>query len=108
MNVGCIPSKALLHSTHLLEHAKKDFAHHGITVSGIQYDLRRMMNNKNKVVKGLTGGIEMLFKKNKVCLCAVSLSLNAHLPHFSSLSLSRLPTSKASASFLVLTLSAWT
>lgn len=66
LNVGCIPSKALLHSTHMLEHAQKDFAHHGITVSGLQYDLKKMMDNKSKVVKGLTGGIEMLFKKNKV------------------------------------------
>ncbi len=75
LNVGCIPSKALLHSTHLLEHAQKDFAHHGITVSGIQYDLKKMMDNKNKVVKGLTGGIEMLFKKNKVCLCGATTLL---------------------------------
>ena len=65
-----------MHSTHLLEHAQKDFAHHGITVTGgIQYDLKKMMDNKNKVVKGLTGGIEMLFKKNKVCLCGATTLL---------------------------------
>eukprot|EP00168_Porphyra_purpurea_P000842 TRINITY_DN10971_c0_g1_i1.p1 TRINITY_DN10971_c0_g1~~TRINITY_DN10971_c0_g1_i1.p1 ORF type:complete len:151 (+),score=8.69 TRINITY_DN10971_c0_g1_i1:63-515(+) len=66
LNVGCIPSKALLHSTHLYEHASKDFAHHGITISDIKVDLKTMMSNKAKAVKGLTGGIEMLLKKNKV------------------------------------------
>eukprot|EP00981_Chlorochromonas_danica_P007543 scaffold1769_cov164-Ochromonas_danica.AAC.16 len=66
LNVGCIPSKALLHSTHLYEHAKKDFAQHGISYENLQVDLGKMMENKAKAVKGLTGGIEMLFKKNKV------------------------------------------
>lgn len=66
MNVGCIPSKALLHSTHLFEHAQKDFAHHGINIDNISVDLKKLMDNKGKAVKGLTGGIEMLFKKNKV------------------------------------------
>lgn len=66
MNVGCIPSKALLHSTHLYEHALKDFSHHGIKVSNVTVDLQAMMENKSKAIKGLTGGIEGLFKKNKV------------------------------------------
>jgi dihydrolipoamide dehydrogenase len=66
LNVGCIPSKALLHSTHLYEHAKKDFGHHGISVGDVSMDLQKLMANKAKTVKGLTGGIEMLFKKNKV------------------------------------------
>ena len=66
LNVGCIPSKALLHSTHLYEHAKKDFGHHGITMDNLKVDLKVLMANKNKAVKGLTGGIEGLFKKNKV------------------------------------------
>eukprot|EP01040_Poterioochromonas_malhamensis_P017589 gene17589-20260_t len=66
LNVGCIPSKALLHSSHLYEHAKHDFATHGINISSIDVDLTKMMANKGKAVKGLTGGIEMLFKKNKV------------------------------------------
>lgn len=66
LNVGCIPSKALLHSSHLYEHAKKDFAHHGITMDNLNVNLTKMMENKSKAVKGLTGGIEMLFKKNKV------------------------------------------
>jgi dihydrolipoamide dehydrogenase len=55
LNVGCIPSKALLHSTHLYEHAKKDFAHHGITLSNLEVDLKVMMANKATAVKGLTG-----------------------------------------------------
>ncbi len=66
LNVGCIPSKALLHSSHLYEHAKKDFAHHGISIDKIDIDVTKMQANKAKSVKGLTGGIEMLFKKNKV------------------------------------------
>lgn len=66
MNVGCIPSKALLHSTHLFEHASKDFSHHGINIGSVSVDLKKMMDNKGKAVKGLTGGIEMLLKKNKV------------------------------------------
>jgi len=66
--VGCIPSKALLHSSHLYEHAKKDFSHHGIKIDSISLDLQKMMGNKAKAVSSLTGGIEYLFKKNKVGL----------------------------------------
>jgi len=67
LNVGCIPSKALLHSSHLYEQAKHDFPTHGINIEGsISVDLEKMMKNKNKAVTGLTGGIEFLFKKNKV------------------------------------------
>lgn len=63
LNVGCIPSKALLHSSHLYEHAKKDFKHHGIIANDVTFDLDKMMDAKTKGVKGLTGGIEYLFKK---------------------------------------------
>lgn len=63
LNVGCIPSKALLHSSHLYEHAKKDFKHHGVIVNDVSVDLDKMMDAKTKSVKGLTGGIEYLFKK---------------------------------------------
>mmetsp|Transcript_58955 Transcript_58955/g.164746 ORF Transcript_58955/g.164746 Transcript_58955/m.164746 type:complete len:496 (-) Transcript_58955:48-1535(-) len=66
LNVGCIPSKALLHSSHLYEHAAKGYKQHGINIDNISVDLGTMMKNKDKAVKGLTGGIEMLFKKNKV------------------------------------------
>lgn len=67
LNVGCIPSKALLHSSHMYEHAKKDFASHGVMINGsISVDIKKMMANKAKSVEGLTGGIEYLFKKYKV------------------------------------------
>ena len=66
MNVGCIPSKALLHSSHLYEVARKEFSHHGIVAKDVSFDLPTMMGAKVKSVKGLTGGIEGLFKKNKV------------------------------------------
>ena len=66
LNVGCIPSKALLESSHQYEHAAHDFAAHGIIIDGIKADFSKMMERKNKVVKQLTSGIEMLFKKNKV------------------------------------------
>eukprot|EP01035_Chromulina_nebulosa_P004054 gene4054-5542_t len=52
LNVGCIPSKALLHSSHLYEHAKKDFSHHGITVDNVSFDLTKMMANKAKALSG--------------------------------------------------------
>jgi dihydrolipoamide dehydrogenase len=66
LNVGCIPSKALLHSSHLYEHAKKDFKAHGVVVGDVSVDLSVMMDAKAKSVRGLTGGIEHLLKKNKV------------------------------------------
>jgi dihydrolipoamide dehydrogenase len=66
LNVGCIPSKALLQSSEKYADAAKHFAEHGIKVEGLGLDVGAMMERKDKVVKGLTGGIEMLFKKNKV------------------------------------------
>ncbi len=66
LNVGCIPSKALLHSSHLFEEAGHGMAKHGVKVSGVELDLPTMLGNKNQVVKTLTQGIEFLFKKNKV------------------------------------------
>jgi len=66
LNVGCIPSKALLHSSHMFHSAKHDFKKHGIIANDVSIDLDAMMGNKGKIVKGLTGGIEYLFKKNKV------------------------------------------
>merc|ERR1719408_633368 len=67
LNVGCIPSKALLHSSHLFHHAKHDFETRGIKGSEhLSIDFGQMMSQKAKSVKQLTGGIEMLFKKNKV------------------------------------------
>ena len=66
LNVGCIPSKALLQSSHLFEEANHSFAAHGIKVSKIELDLPTMMSRKDDVVKQNTTGIEFLFKKNKV------------------------------------------
>src|SRR5262249_1158798 len=65
LNIGCIPSKALLHATDLYELAKHDFPRFGITgTPGI--DLKAMMAQKDKVVGELTKGVEFLFRKNKV------------------------------------------
>ena len=66
LNVGCIPSKALLHSSHLYEEVAHGLSKHGVKVKGVELDLPAMLANKNQVVKGLTQGIEFLFKKNKV------------------------------------------
>ncbi|PWZ11622.1 Dihydrolipoyl dehydrogenase 1, mitochondrial [Zea mays] len=66
LNVGCIPSKALLHSSHMYHEAKSSFAHHGVKFSNLEVDLPAMMAQKDKAVAGLTKGIEGLFKKNKV------------------------------------------
>ena len=66
LNVGCIPSKELLHASHKYAEAKKGFAKMGIKVEGVSLDLKQMMKAKSQVVSGLTKGIEFLFKKNKV------------------------------------------
>ena len=66
LNVGCIPSKALLQSSELYEEAQHTLASHGVTATGIKLDLKAMMGRKDKVVGDLTKGIEFLLKKNKV------------------------------------------
>lgn len=66
LNVGCIPSKALLHSSHLYEEANHSFANHGIKVKGLDIDVKAMQKHKDGIVDGLTKGIEGLFKKNKI------------------------------------------
>jgi dihydrolipoamide dehydrogenase len=66
LNVGCIPSKALLQSSHLYDEANHAFAGHGIKVAKVELDLPTMMARKVDVVKQNTTGIEFLFKKNKV------------------------------------------
>jgi dihydrolipoamide dehydrogenase len=63
LNVGCIPSKALLHSSHLFDEANHDFAKHGIVLGSVSLDVGQMMKSKSKAVTALTGGIEYLFKK---------------------------------------------
>jgi len=68
LNVGCIPSKALLHNSHLYHQAVHDFKERGIDVdpTAITVNLPQMLKAKEKSVSGLTSGIEGLFKKNKV------------------------------------------
>ncbi|KAK2971024.1 hypothetical protein RJ640_025798 [Escallonia rubra] len=66
LNVGCIPSKALLHSSHMYHEATHSFASHGVKFSSVEVDLPAMMAQKDKAVGNLTKGIEGLLKKNKV------------------------------------------
>ena len=66
LNVGCIPSKALLASSEHLHFAKERFAAHGIIASDIKLDLGAMMKRKGEVVGKLTGGVAYLMKKNKI------------------------------------------
>ena len=66
LNVGCIPSKSLLHSTHQYHQAKHDFAARGIEFKGLSFSLDKMMENKTSTLSGLGQGISGLFKKNKI------------------------------------------
>jgi len=66
LNVGCIPSKALLDSSELYAQAKTHFSHHGIKTNGVSLDLTAMMARKDGVVTHLTRGVAGLFKKNKI------------------------------------------
>ena len=66
LNVGCIPSKALLHASEAFEDAERHFAAMGVNVGEVSLDLAKMMDSKKDAVKGLTDGIDYLFKKNKV------------------------------------------
>lgn len=66
LNVGCIPSKALLDSSYKYHEAKDDFAIHGITAKGVDINIPSMIARKNQIVKQLTGGIGALFKGNGV------------------------------------------
>lgn len=66
LRVGCIPSKALLESSHQFHAAQHDLASHGIKTSGVELDLAAMLARKDKIVSQLTSGISMLFKRKKV------------------------------------------
>lgn len=67
LNVGCIPSKALLNASEKFEEANQGhLAELGITHGKAKLDLSKMMASKDDVVKGLTGGIDLLFRKNKI------------------------------------------
>jgi dihydrolipoamide dehydrogenase len=66
LNVGCIPSKALLESSEHYERVRHKLSAHGIAASGVEFDLAKMLGRKNQIVRKMTGGIAGLFKKNKV------------------------------------------
>ena len=66
LNVGCIPSKALLDSSYKYHEAKEDLGLHGITTSGVELNVSSMIERKNQIIKNLTGGIAGLFKANGV------------------------------------------
>jgi dihydrolipoamide dehydrogenase len=66
LRVGCIPSKAMLESSERYHETKEALAPHGIRAEGVSFDLAAMLKRKDEVVRGLTGGVAMLFKKNKV------------------------------------------
>ncbi|GIV33660.1 MAG: dihydrolipoyl dehydrogenase [Chitinophagales bacterium] len=66
LNVGCIPSKALLDSTEHLHAAKEKFKTHGIELTGVKVNIRQMMQRKTEVVQQTTAGVAYLMKKNKI------------------------------------------
>ena len=66
LNIGCIPSKALLDSSYKYHEARESLAVHGISVKDVNIDIAAMLNRKNEIVKQLTGGITQLFKANGV------------------------------------------
>ena len=66
LNVGCIPSKTLLDSSHRYYEANKNLSEHGIKIGKLELDLKSMMKRKDDIVNKLTGGISGLFSANKV------------------------------------------
>ena len=66
LNIGCIPSKALLNSSEKFTEISKHAEEHGISTGKVDLDLSKLMQRKNKIVKQLTSGISFLFKKNKI------------------------------------------
>jgi dihydrolipoamide dehydrogenase len=66
LNVGCIPSKALLESSENVEKIEHKFGDHGISISGLKVDLNKMQSRKDTIVSKMTKGIEFLFRKNKI------------------------------------------
>jgi dihydrolipoamide dehydrogenase len=66
LNVGCIPSKALLDSSKHFHHLQHDYADHGISAADVQMDIAQMISRKEGIVKKLNGGVAGLFKANKV------------------------------------------
>ena len=77
LRIGCIPSKALLESSHLYEQTKSHLTDHGIAVEGVKLDMAAMHARKDQVVKQLTSGVAGLMKKNKVKVYTAAGSFNA-------------------------------
>jgi dihydrolipoamide dehydrogenase len=77
LNVGCIPSKALLDSSEHFHHARHGLAVHGVRAAGVELDLPAMMARKDRVVRDLTRGVEGLFRKNKVTRVAGTARLRS-------------------------------
>jgi dihydrolipoamide dehydrogenase len=66
LNVGCIPSKAMLQSSHVYEETKHALGVHGVVVGDVKLDLAQMLKRKGEVVGATTKGVEFLFRKNKI------------------------------------------
>src|SRR5215470_5637364 len=66
LRIGCIPSKALLESSHHFSAAKETFSQNGILLEGIKLDLGAMLRRKDQIVTTLTRGVDGLFKKNRI------------------------------------------
>ena len=66
LNVGCIPSKALLHASHMLHEAEHNFAKMGLKGKAPSVDWKQMLTYKSETIEANTKGIEFLFKKNKI------------------------------------------
>ena len=66
LRVGCIPSKALLEASERYDEAKNHLGDFGVAAEGVSFDLQKMMERKEGIVDGLTGGVSFLMKKNKV------------------------------------------
>ena len=77
VNVGCIPSKALLQSSEHFEFARLHAAEHGFSVGDLRLDLATMMKRKDGVVEQNTKGVEFLFRKNKITWARGTATLNA-------------------------------
>src|SRR5437867_4269131 len=77
LNIGCIPSKALLDSSEYFALARGQFAQHGIQIGEVGLDLKAMMARKDKVVSGMNDGVAYLFKKNKITFVQGTARLGA-------------------------------
>jgi dihydrolipoamide dehydrogenase len=66
LNVGCIPSKALLASSEHYEHTLHHLEEHGVGVDNVTLNLDKMIARKEAIVERITGGVEFLFRKNKI------------------------------------------